>query len=193
MTPCLVPDEFVDLLDGTLAAERRAHVAGCGACRATATEVQGALALAESVEVPEPAALFWPSVNARVRAAIDQAALTGWRAWLRWDVLVPMVGLAALVVALATAVDRGAPDATRSATATTLDGPGGAAALPELADTDDAFAMMADLMGSLPEGGFDALGVRTLPEMGEAAAALSADERRALAALLTAAVDRTPS
>ncbi len=53
--------------------------------------------------------------------------------------------------------------------------------------------MMIELAGSLPEGSFDALGVTALPELGEAATSLSADEQRALAALLTSAMDRPSS
>lgn len=191
MTPCLAPEEFVDLADGTLAADRRAHLECCAACRAMAADVRDALALAASAEVPEPPPLFWSSLNTRVRAGIEGATVEGWRAWLRWDVLVPMAGLAALVVALASAVDRGelAPPPPRAVTAA-----GDVESIePGAAADDDALAMMIDLADSLPEGGWDVLGVTTLPDMGEAAAVLSADEQRALAALLTSAVDRPAS
>jgi len=191
MTRCLTPDEFVDLLEGTLASERRAHVGACAACLAMAAEVREALALAlaGSDAVPEPPAHFWPSVNARVRTRTGDAVRTGWPAWFRWDVLVPMVGLAALVVALASAVDRRLPVAAVGAPAQEIDGPGMASLAEGGTDADEAFAMMLDLVGSLPEGGFEALGVRALPEMGEAAAVLSADERRALVELLARAVE----
>jgi len=191
MTSCLSPDEFVDLVDGTLAAERQAHLDTCTACAAMATDVREALAAAMSAEVPEPSPLFWSSVNARVQAAVAESAPTGWRAWLRLDVLVPMAGLAVLVMTLAAAVDRGAAT-------TGLDGPAVAPATaaddrPRDDSDDEALAIMIDLAGTLPEGAFDALGVTALPEMGEAAAALSADEQRALAALLTSAMDRPTS
>jgi len=190
MTPCLTPDEFVDLVDGALAADRHAHLQTCAACAAAAAQVQAALALAVSAAVPEPSPLFWPAVNARVRAAIAESTPARWRAWLRWDVLVPMAGLAALVVVLASAVDRGMPAPARA--------PAVVDAAPDIAtivaaDDDDALAMMVELADSLPDGGFDALGVTALPEIGEAAAVLSADEQRALAALLTSAMDRPTS
>ncbi len=192
MTPCLSPDEFVDLVDGTLPAERRAHLTICAACEALAGEIRAVLALAASAEVPEPPAHFWPGLNARVRAEISDTAVTGWRAWLRWDVLVPMAGLAAIVVALASAVDRRAPLGPVAGPGVASDAANDDATLRDV-DDDDALAMMIELAGSLPEGGFDALGVTALPDLGEAAAALSADEQRALAALLTSAMDRSAS
>ncbi|MCC6988410.1 MAG: hypothetical protein IT181_05395 [Acidobacteria bacterium] len=201
MTPCLTPDEFVDLVDGTLAAGREAHLADCAACAATATDVREALAAAMSAEVPEPSPLFWPSVNARVQAAVAESAATGWRAWLRLDVLVPIAGLALVVVAIASAVDGLSPGGRipTGPDVAVADGPvefaseaaDDAPAAP--AATDDALAMVADLASALPEGGWDALGVTRLPDLDIAAAALSVEERDALAALLQSAVERPKS
>lgn len=207
MTPCLTPDEFVDLVDGTLAADREAHLATCAACAATATDVREALAAAMSAEVPEPSPLFWPSVNARVQAAVAESAVTGWRAWLRLDVLVPMAGLALVVMAIASAIGAVSP-ATQIPAERTIASIGGGTPTVELrsgaadespADAgstpaaDDALAMMADLASALPEGGWDALGVTRLPDLDVAAAALTAEERDALAALLQSAVERPKS
>ena len=200
MTPCLTPDEFVDLVDGTLAADRETHLATCAACAATATDVREALAAAMSVEVPEPSPLFWPSVNARVQAAVAESATTGWRAWLRLDVFVPIAGLGLVVVAIASAIDavspaprvRTAPAAAVTADLVETSEPAGETPL-DLAATDDALAMMADLASGLPEGGWDALGVTRLPDLDVAAASLTADERDALAALLQSAVERPKS
>lgn len=206
MTPCLSPDEFVDLLDGTLAADRRAHLDTCDACRTTAADVREALTAAESLDVPEPSPLFWPAINARVQSAIadDAAAARGWRAWLRLDVLVPIAGLALVVMAIASAVD------TLSPAGQFPDGPGGAIPEERLvaefgagvldepppdapAVDDDALAMMADLADTLPDGGWDALGVTRLPDLDVAAAALTDEERSALASLLQSAVERPKS
>lgn len=191
MTPCLAPDEFVDLADGTLSPGRRAHVSRCASCQALAVEVREALELAASAEVPEPSPYFWASLNARVRAEIAQAAPEGRRTWWRWNVLVPMAGLVALVVALTSAVERGMPAPAAEPDADV------AGRLDVLDDappaTDDALAMMIELAADLPEGGWDALGVHALPEMGEAAAVLSTDEQHALAALLRAVTDRPSS
>ncbi len=207
MTPCLTPDEFVDLVDGTLAAHREAHLATCAACAATATDVREALAAAMSAEVPEPSPLFWPSINARVQAAVAESAVTGWRAWLRLDVLVPMAGLALVVMAIASALDAVSPTASIPTEGASVSISAGAPSVEfpaEVADdavadpaiapaADDALAMMADLASALPEGGWDALGVTRLPDLDVAAAALTAEERDALAALLQSAVERPKS
>ncbi len=198
MTPCLTPDEFVDLVDGTLAADREAHVATCAACAATAIDVREALAAAMSAEVPEPSPLFWPSVNARVQAAVAESAATGWRAWLRLDVLVPMAGLALVVLAIASAIDAVSPVGPSPADPEVAIAAEPAEVLSEMeiasdAATDDALAMVADLASALPEGGWDALGVTRLPDLDVAAAALTAEERDALAALLQSAVERPKS
>lgn len=205
MTPCLSPEEFVDLIDGTLTADRRTHLDSCAACTATAADVREALAAAESIDVPEPSPLFWPAINARVQSAIadDAPAGRGWRAWLRLDVLVPIAGLALVVMAIASAVDRVAPAGR---------GPNDLVWLSEnstpmgLADgvidepvavsepaTDDALAMMVDLADTLPDGGWDALGVTRLPDLDVAAASLTDEERDALATLLQSAVERPKS
>jgi len=206
MTPCLTPDEFVDLVDGTLDAERDAHLATCAACTATATDVREALAAAMSAEVPEPSPLFWSSVNARVQAAVAESAPTGWRAWLRLDVLVPIAGLALVVMAMASAIDAVSPAGPFPDRGIVWIGDGNpsfeiadgvidepAAGTTPPASTDDALAMMADLASSLPEGGWDALGVTRLPDLDIAAAALTADERDELTALLQSAVERPKS
>ena len=206
MTSCLSPDEFVDLLDGTLAANRRAHLDACATCRATANDVREAMAAADALDVPEPSPLFWPAINARVQSAIaaDAPAARGWRAWLRLDVLVPIAGLALVVMAIASAVDAVSP-ASRvrgedlvwlagdaeplGLGSSVLDEP----AADEPAATDDALSMMVDLADTLPDGGWDALGVTRLPDLDEAAAALSDEERSALATLLQSAMERPKS
>ncbi len=204
MTPCLTPDEFVDLVDGTLAASREAHLATCAACAATAIDVRDALAAALSADVPEPSPLFWPSVNARVQAAVAETSATGWRAWLRLDVLVPIAGMALVVVAIASAIDAVSPagqvpndrglvwigNGTPSVELASEVADESPAATPV---NEDALAMMADLASALPEGGWDALGVTRLPDLDIAAASLTADERDALAALLQSAVERPKS
>jgi hypothetical protein len=205
MTPCLTPDEFVDLVDGTLAANREGHLSTCAACAAMAIDVGEALAAAKSADVPEPSPLFWPSLNARVQAAVAQSMTTGWRAWLRVDVLVPIAGLALVVLAIASSIDAVSPAPSLPADRGVADGGGQAPevgpdagealvdAAPITPASDDALALVADLASSLPEGGWDALGITRLPDLDVAAAALTADERDALAALLLSAVERPKS
>lgn len=204
MTPCLSPDEFVDLLDGTLAADRRAHLDTCATCAATAVDVREALAAAEALDVPEPSPLFWPAINARVRSAIadEASAARGWRAWLRLDVLVPIAGLALVVMAIASAVDAVSPVGPfPSGPGVVVDGTPAiefaSGVLDEPAVTaepgDDALALMVDLADTLPDGGWDALGVTRLPDLDVAAAALTDEERDALTHLLQSAVERPKS
>lgn len=202
MTPCLSPEEVIDLVDGVLPAARAAHVEGCADCRATAARIREALAFAAAPAIPEPPEFFWASVNARVRSAVAEGSPLGWRAWLRWDVVVPLAGLALVVVALASAIDAvspgdgrprdPAPAATTDADAVSPERPAGTDTTGSAAG-DDALVLMMDLADTLPEGGWDELGVTRLPDLDVAAAALSADEQRALADLLHAAVERPKS
>lgn len=193
MTRCLSPDEIVDAVDGALAADRRAHLATCASCQRATDDVRDALALADIGDVPEPPASFWPSINARVRTAIAEGGERhAGRAWWRWEVLVPLAGLTLVVMALASAIDGVVPDngdrAAREGAVTT------SALVPADTDPDDdALALVEDLAATLPEGGWDALGVTRLPDLEVAAAALSADEQAALAALLQSAVERPKS
>ena len=86
MTPCLGPDQFIDVLDGLADDDATTHVAACAGCQATLVEVRLALAAVAEAEVPEPSPLFWSQVNARVRAALDDApreGAAGWWVWLR--------------------------------------------------------------------------------------------------------------
>lgn len=198
MTPCLSSEEFVDLVDGTLPAARRAHVEACAGCRSTASEVREALALAAEDEVPEPSALFWPSVNARVRAELDALPSAGWRRWLRWETAVPAVAVAALAIAVAVSMGRpaGVPSTsaeTPVATAVSPEIPDLAARAAPLVEHDSALALVVDLSQTLPDGGWEILGVTTLPDLADAAQVLSTEEQAALAELLRRAVDRPTS
>ena len=190
MSACFTPDEFVDLADGLLPAARRAHLHECASCRATADDVCAALALAAEADVPEPPALFWPGINARVRAAIaGSEGRRAWFGWLPWRVWLPIAGLAAVIVVVAATVDGLAPRepaAPPMASMAVLDDD-----LPR--DDDDALALMVDLAASLPGDSWDALGVTRIPDLREAVSALSDDEQDALAELLHEAVERPKS
>lgn len=194
MTPCLRPDELVDLVEGMLPAERAAHAAACETCRAAAADLAATWAEARGAEVPEPAPYFWPALSQRVRSAIGEAPPRhGWAAWLRWDTVVPLVGIAALLMALAAAIPRppAAPDGPAIAeTAVSVE----PAAVASSEPIDDALALVVDLAGTLPETAEDALALAPLPDLGEVAAmALTDDELHALEQLLREAVDRPKS
>lgn len=107
----LTPDEFVDRVDGVLPAEREAHLAGCPACRDEAEAMRVLLSEAATVDVPEPTPSEWAGLSARISAAVESepAPGWGWLAWLRAPVLVPLAGVAMVVLALVVSVDRVTP------------------------------------------------------------------------------------
>ncbi len=163
--------------------------------------MRATLGAAESADVPEPSPLFWSEVNARVGAAIGDEPRAdppaSWWAWLRWDIVVPLAGLATVLVALASAVGRvpitpSAPplaDLSMAAHDTALVGAG----FDAVTDDGGALELMVDLAATMPGGEWDALGLSVLPDLGVAAQSLSPDEQQALGVLLQAAVERPTS
>jgi hypothetical protein len=144
--------------------------------------------------VPEPSPYFWATVNRRVLAAIgDAPARSGWRAWLAWDTLVPVAGMAAVLLALGAAIARPpAPNVVTGPPLVDAVPTGTPDAVGEPAD--DALALVMDLADTLPDAGRDSLTLAPLPDLGDvAAAALTDDELDALAVILRAAVDRPKS
>jgi hypothetical protein len=195
MTPCLQPDEVVDLVDGVLTESRAAHVAACAVCRARTEAAAAALAGARAADVPEPSPFFWASLNRRVHDAIagPPVAHGGWRGWLRWETVVPLAGMAALLVALGAAIAR-PPGQVSVAAPPVADAPALTAAEALVDPADDALALVVELAGTLPDAGSEALGLGPLPDLGDVAAtALSDDELHALEEILRAAVDRPKS
>lgn len=98
----LSPEEFVDAIEGTLAASRAAHFEACEACRLEAGAL-GSLVeeAARASEVDEPSPLFWPHFAARVRAATlaEQVPEAAW-----WQPRWRLAFAAASVVAIAATV-----------------------------------------------------------------------------------------
>ena len=205
MSGCLRPDEVIDAVDGVLSAPRLTHLDSCTTCRGLVDETRAALDAARAAGVPEPSPFFWTTVNARVREAIREAPASatpllgpGWAAWLRWHHLVPLTGVAALVLALFSAVGRSVVDSH-------VEEPGAVAAerssdtrvvLSDVREvpSDDALEFMGRLAGLLPESDDTPLEIRPLQDLGDVAAAtLSLDEQDALKVLLRAALDRPKS
>jgi anti-sigma factor RsiW len=100
-----VLDDLTAYLDGALALERRAelegHLAGCGGCRAERDRLAAGLAALAAAPAPPPAS---PAFEARFHARLAQERsrprTLGQRlAGLRWPVLAPLAGAAALAVA----------------------------------------------------------------------------------------------
>jgi hypothetical protein len=97
----LRPAEFVELVEGSLAADRAAHAERCARCRDEAERLRAVLAEVGALEVPEPSALFWERFSARVRAdvAAERARpLLGLPAWR--PMFAALVGAAVVVAAV---------------------------------------------------------------------------------------------
>ena len=187
---CLAPQELVDLVEGGLPPDRAAHVASCEDCRRQAAALAETLAELGAVDVPEPSPFFWAAINRRVTGAI---AADGGQAptWRRWDTLVPLAGMAALLLALGSALTPTVPPAGAPAAAleSTPAGDPGVEPTP-----DAALDLVAALVGTLPDAGVEALELAPLPDLGDVAAtALTGAEQAALAALLRDAVARPAS
>lgn len=98
--------EIVDLIDGTLRADRQRHVDGCETCRAQAEGLRSALLRASDAEIPEPSPLFWDHFSARVHDAVHDALPEESGRWFSRPTLTwALAGVLATVV-LVTAVWR---------------------------------------------------------------------------------------
>jgi hypothetical protein len=207
VTPCLGPDEFVDLLEGQLPAARAAHVEACPACRERFAWLQGTLRDVIDAPVPEPSPLFWDHLAARVRRAVDgEAAPHAPGRWWQLPVLAPALGLAALVATLVATIGRvpttlGDPAPRRAAdlAKAVAGGPGDTLADVEVPDVTTAIGPLAvpevpiDVVTTLVAGldwdDLSAAGLTVAPGVADAAIeALAADERAALVRALQAAL-----
>ena len=90
--------EFVELMDGTLRAERVAHATACDTCRAQVDAMRSTLASARVVPQDEPPELFWQHFATRVNARIDAPeAARGWWSVPRFAMATAAIALVALV------------------------------------------------------------------------------------------------
>ena len=103
MNDHLSPQEFVESLDGMLAAKRLDHLEQCLECRVELDRMREIVADVRAVDVPEPSPLFWAHFSERVRTAtIDvptPVATSWWAAGWR-----PLTGFAAGLAAVVLAV-----------------------------------------------------------------------------------------
>ena len=160
----LTPDELVDSVDAGEAAPAafRSHLEICAACRAQRDALIAVLTDARMVTLPEPSPLFWDRLSDRVRLEIEADpvdANSSW-SWLRWPVLVPLSGLAAIVLVLASVMT------PRSVAIDSVAANRVAAVEPQVADendvavVEDTWALVSDLVGPLDieaarDAGFD--------------------------------------
>jgi hypothetical protein len=102
----LSPVEFVDLMDGTLAAGRAAHVDACPECGDQAAAMRSVLQNAGQSPGPEPSPLVLNRVSAGIREALDGVGRPRrWGLSLLWPDaglrgIVPLGSAAALVLAV---------------------------------------------------------------------------------------------
>jgi hypothetical protein len=74
----LASENLMGVLDGTVSAPERDHVASCATCRALLEEARAGLALAEDGDVPEPSPLYWESLRRQVGRRIETHQRRTW-------------------------------------------------------------------------------------------------------------------
>jgi len=154
----LSPTELLDAVEVAPPAKARLHLESCAECREEVAELRRVLVATRHVDIPEPSPMFWDRLSDRVRIAIaaEPEAPRRDSRWLQWPTLVPLAGLAVLVLALvATVADRS--DTEREGVSVTID-----------AAPDSVWTLMAELVGPLD--------VETAQEAGIAASPGAADE-----------------
>ena len=188
----LTSDELVDAMEATLGADRLAHLRTCAVCAGQLAQLRAVLTDVGAVEVPEPSPLFWDRVSDNVRRAIaDEAAAPphAWR-WFNWPVLAPIGALAALVLALVSAVPQG-PDGVVQLQL-------GVSNLIETSDADPPadgeahWELMAALIDEMNFDGEEPAAMTEMPGAAdEAILQLSSAEQQELVRLLRAELDRS--
>jgi hypothetical protein len=121
----LSTDEFVDALDGALAAGRPAHLDACAARQAAVAALRATLHEAQQVPAPEPSPLFWEHFSDHVREATSNLtvpSIAWWHDWRPVGALATAVGALALVLLFGVGrpVDR--PVETQAVLATAVPG-----------------------------------------------------------------------
>jgi hypothetical protein len=180
--------EFVDLLEGRLAAERANHVDGCEACRARLDEVRQAVSRSSEVEVPEPSPLFWEHLSARVREGIEldpEIERAGSFSWTRTGAVFASAAAAALAILIAVgSVKREIPSPVPAASPAIVDG----AAVPASSDdweNEEAWATVRAAAEKMAIEDADEAGLAARPGAAETAmSGLTDKERERLLTLL---------
>jgi hypothetical protein len=190
----LTPEEFVDAVEGTRSEASLPHLAECLTCRRELAGLRSTMiSAAEDADVPEPSALFWDNLSARVGVRIDaEPDRRWWLSWARPAVFVPLsaVALLVLVVALApdwrSGRDRPAPG-TRAvpATAAIIPAPGidAASDASDLA-ADPLLTLVSDLSANMDLESASDAGLADPDSAERAVTHMNTDELLALKQLL---------
>ena len=182
----LTPDELIEVIEQSPAADRyREHLDSCEQCRTEAATLSAVLGTTQRVSIPEPSPLFWDQFSRRVHQAIavEPGPIPNPARWLRWPVLLPLSGLALLILALAVSVTprESARDDGR-ASVTEDSAPVG---VETSATLETTWALVADLVGPIDLETAHEAGIAISPGAAdEVALDLSADEREELVRLL---------
>jgi hypothetical protein len=191
-------DERLLALDEALDDARQAHLASCPACRTEVEALRRVVARVRAIDVPEPSPLFWDHLAARVGDAIAREpapiAVRGWwsprLAWAAVAVVVTAAGAGYLTrsePSSAPTVAHGGRSSAAPALSDENQGPGPA---PDEASGDDGWALLAAVA---EEAGPDEAFAPAAGQAEQAIWSLSAEERRALAGELAAALEPGPT
>jgi len=193
MSRHLTSIEFVDAAEGTLGAERLAHLSACAACAAEAESLRGlGDAMKASTPAAEPSPLFWDHFSQRVQAATraERVPAPGWGEGWRAFVALGLVAAAALVLTLQVRQARVFPQVA-SEVALAPSTAGAVAEPPVLVEeVDDALAFVAQAAAQVPLADLQQGTRPTLDAADAALDQLSAEQRAELVRLLKAHIGR---
>ena len=200
MSAHLRDSELVDLLDGTLPAARRSHVAACAECRGKGEMLSAAIDRVSEAGVPEPSPPFWDQFSARVRETIatepePRSAILGildrprWSAWAAGAAAAAVLILAAGVWRGATLEPRdAAPDPGIASVSSAISAGSGAEESLDI-EADEGWALVRSAAEDLDPDQMHDAGVTAGPGSADGATTrLSAHERIELARLLEAEI-----
>ena len=184
--------ELIDLIDGTLPAERQQHFGTCDACRAQAEALRSVVTSASEAAIPEPSPLFWDHFSARVHEGVQEAAAAQPVTWfarptLRWA----LAGTLATAMLVAVVWRASAPTSVRSGTPQAVAPAAVAANDADMdtfdPDTDEAWGLVRTVADEAAWDDEDAAGLGVRPGAAERAIAnLTHAERSELVRLLKA-------
>jgi hypothetical protein len=182
----LTPDELIDAVEETLAPVRRAHLHECGRCGLEVTQLAAILRESRAAAaIPEPSPLFWDHLSDRVRRAVAAEPLAPRFAhWFEWPVLVPLAGVALLILALASALPQGGVSGPPAAV---VDNGAELGDETTMAAIDDDWDVLSELVGDLDIDTAQQAGIAVGPGSAEGIVAqLSLAEQEELVRLLQA-------